>query len=76
MSARQPAAREDAELRRLRAENKRLSEATRELMEVIRATTIDCDNLHHNFRERHEAHESCPVLARVAAITAKVERKL
>ena len=55
-----------AELRRLHAVNQ-------ELLEALRLTSIDCQYLHHDHKDRHLLFEECPVVARINAAIAKVE---
>jgi hypothetical protein len=55
-----------AELRRLHAVNQ-------ELLEALRLTSIDCQYLHHDHKDRHLLFEECPVVARINAAIAKAE---
>jgi len=55
-----------AELRRLHALNG-------ELLGALRLTSIDCEYLHHDHKDRHLLFEECPVVARINAAIAKVE---
>jgi hypothetical protein len=55
-----------AELRRLHAVNQ-------ELLEALRLTSIDCQYLHHDHKDRHLLFEECPVVARINTAIAKAE---
>ena len=77
-----------AELRRLQidgdARNVHLSERMKDLfkveaqrdalLEALRLLNIECHQLHHNFKDRHDFVDPCPVVARIkAAIKAAEE---
>ena len=53
-----------AELRRLHAVNT-------ELLEALTLTHIDCQHLHHAYKDRHTFDKDCPVVARINAAIAK-----
>lgn len=44
------------------------------LLEALRLLNIECHQLHHNFKDRHDFVDPCPVVARIkAAIKAAEE---
>lgn len=53
------------------AELRRLHEANQELLEALNLANIDCQYLHHAFKDRHTSSEPCPVVARINAAIAK-----
>lgn len=56
-----------AELRRLHAQREAL-------LEALRLLNIECHQLHHNFKDRHDFVDPCPVVARIkTAIKAAEE---
>lgn len=57
-------------------QDKKLAEleaVNQELLEALRLTSIDCQYLHHDHKDRHLLFEECPVVARINAAIAKAE---
>ena len=57
-----------AELRRLHAVNA-------ELLAALDLATIDCQHLHHAYKDRHILSEPCPVVARCRAAIANATKE-
>jgi len=44
-----------------------------DLLRLIYANRLDCDNLHHNKNERHDWSEECPVIKKYEKVIQKAE---
>ena len=54
-------------------ENDRLRALNQELLKALRYVTLDCENVHHEKKDRHSFAEPCPVIAKISAVIAKTE---
>ena len=56
-------------------ELRRLHEVNQELLEALNLTNIDCQHLHHAYKDRHTLSEACPVVDRINTAIAKAGKQ-